>query len=245
MIPVPELVLEFRLTRPAIAYDVRLADVVLLDRDDLTDRPVMNALHRLADARVIPPAQTRHDAQPARACLFTGGHHQLQAGDVDAVRFLAENMLARRDRRLDDPRREVRRRRDQHDVDAAGNDFFVGVKARETTVRRQLALLGPCLQKLVPAGREPFREQVGQGDELNIAAGVHRVDGRLGAPPTTTDQADLDPVAARRVCIGRKHQLVHCRRRGNRRGHLQEFSSRFVGPIGRVGELFHHRTPCV
>ena len=50
-------------------------------------------------------------------------------------------MLAGGDRGLHHRGREVRCRRDQHDVDAAGDDFLVGVEAEEAVVGGHVALV--------------------------------------------------------------------------------------------------------
>ena len=39
-------------------------------------------------------------------------------------------------------------------------------------------------------------EQIGQGGQLHIVFGIHRIDGRSAAAAAATDQADLEHVAA-------------------------------------------------
>ena len=90
----------------------------------------------------------------------------------------------------------MRGRRDQHHVHAAGEQLLVGVEADEAMVVLHLDLVGLGLLELVAAGLEALVEDVGHGDEADVLAGVHGVDGGLGAAPAAADQADADDVAA-------------------------------------------------
>ena len=61
--PVANLVLHLAPLGLAAAVPEVAGIVVLLDGDDVADRAVLNALHRLADAFLVPPAQPGDDGQ--------------------------------------------------------------------------------------------------------------------------------------------------------------------------------------
>src|SRR5687767_10629566 len=55
--PVAHLVFHFRPLGLAAAVPERTGEVVLLNGDDLADHPILNLLHRFANAVVVPPAK--------------------------------------------------------------------------------------------------------------------------------------------------------------------------------------------
>ena len=99
---------------------------------------------------------------------------------------------------------------------------LVSIESEEAAVGGQVALVRLDLEQVVPAGFKTLLEQVGQGEQAHVAAGVHRVDGRLGATAATANQADLDHVAPSRMGMARDRHRSEGRGRGQERGGLQE-----------------------
>ena len=196
VVPVLELVPHFVPARLAEAEDVRSAKVGHFDGDDLADRPVLDPLDGLADARIVAPTEAGNEAQVLLSGLLGGGHRQLHAGHVDAVRLLAEDVLAGVYGRLEHHGVEVRGAGDQHHVHAALDQLLVGVEADETMIVVDGHLLGIRLLKQPAAVLEMIGEDVGHCDQPDVFAGVHGVGGRSAAPSAAADQADLDRVAA-------------------------------------------------
>ena len=123
-------------------------------------------------------------------------------------------------------RAEVRRRAEQHHVDAAVEQLLVGVEADEPMVGLDVDLAGDLLVVLEDrqALLEPVLEGVGHGDELDVRVGGERLGGGAGAAAAAADQADAQHVAAGRV---------HVRERGQRPGGGggREESRREVGSV--------------
>jgi len=92
---------------------------------------------------------------------------------------------------------EVGRNGDQHDVDAAVDQFLVTVETREAMGVVDDHLLGIHFFEPFAAVRQMVGEQIGHGDHPHVLAGVHGVGGRTAAASAATDQAELDHVAAR------------------------------------------------
>ena len=119
------------------------------------------------------------------------------AGHVQAVRLLAEDVLAGVDGGLEVQRMEVRGGGDQHHVHAAVRSASGRRRSRRSSGRRRrppargLAFLSrsraPC---------ERSSKMSAMATSLHVLAGVHGVDGRPAAAAAAADQADLDDVAA-------------------------------------------------
>jgi hypothetical protein len=93
---------------------------------------------------------------------------------------------------------EVRRRREDHDVDAAVDDLLVGVEAEEALVRLHadaVALLGQGLDQPREAPVHPVREDVAHRGQVHVAVGrEQRVRRRAGPAPAAADEPDPDRV---------------------------------------------------
>ena len=99
-------------------------------------------------------------------------------------------------------RAELRRRAEQHHVDAAVDQLLVGVEADEPVLGRRRRPSTPTFSSCLQVARlllEPVLEGVGHGDELDVRVGGERLGGRAGAAAAAADQADPQHVAAGRV----------------------------------------------
>ena len=178
--------------------------------------PVANPLHGFADARIGSPAKARGQAEVLLLSLFGGGHRDLDAGRVDAVRFLAEDVFAGIDGRFEHHGMEVRGGGDQHHIDSALDQLLVGVETDETMIVVDRHLIGLHFLQPLAAVLKAIGEDVGHRRQPNVLAGVHGVVGRPAAPSATADQADLDGVASGRVSAAgqRQRTIGRCARDG-------------------------------
>ena len=218
---------------------VRRRDVSFLDGYNVADRAVVNPFDRLAHARVGSPAEARSKAEVLLLGFLGGGHRYLHARRVDAVRFLAKDVLAGIDGGLQECRMEVRGNGNQHHVDAALDQVLVGVETDKGMIVVDRHLGGVrCLQSLA-AALKMVGKKVGQGDQAHVLAGVHGVGRRPAASPAAADQANLDRVAASGVdAAGQPERAVDRRARHGRC--LQEPPPRTTGAVRNAAVRFHH-----
>jgi hypothetical protein len=87
-----------------------------------------------------------------------------------------------------------------YSVDAALEEFAVGIETHKATVLRYVSLLFSLLLELLAAGVKPLFEDVSQGDKADVPSSIRRVDGSLGAAPAATNQANTDDAVA--GCVG-------------------------------------------
>ena len=198
-----------------------------LQRDDVADRAVVDALHRLALAVVVAPAEAGDDRQVLLLRLAARLQDRADAGGVDGDRLLAEDVLAGLDGRLEVQRPEVRRRGQEHHVDAAGDHLLVGVEADEAAVGRDVDLgrrSSASFWSVLEAVLEPVLEGVAHRDELDVRVGVQGLRGRAGAAAAAADEADAQGVAA-----GGVDQRRGTQRDGAGRGGGQELAAQGAG----------------
>ena len=197
--PVAHLVFHLAPLGIAPAVPERAGEVVLVHGDDIADGPVLDSLHRLADAVVVAPAEAGDEVQ----ALLLGGpgrfQHVAHAGRVDRHRLLAEDVLAGRDRRLEVVRAEMGRRAEQDHVDVGRHYLLVGVEADEAVIVGHVHLVAEVDGKLALGRLDLVGKGVGQHGQLRVLVGPHRVDRRPLAASAAADQRDLDGIVARRV----------------------------------------------
>jgi hypothetical protein len=85
---------------------------------DLADGALMNARDRLALGEFITIGQARDEREPLAARELGRGLNPLEAGHVHGEGLLGEDMLAGGDRCLDMSGTEMRRSRQDHEIDA-------------------------------------------------------------------------------------------------------------------------------
>ena len=111
VVPVTNLIFHF-----AVAFVPRASripdatcQVTALHRDNLTDRPVFNLRKRSQFARVISPAQSRHERQSFRFGHLRRLHHRPHTRRIDSDWFFAKDMLPGFDGRTQMLRAKMRR----------------------------------------------------------------------------------------------------------------------------------------
>ena len=171
-----------------------------LQSGEIANHTLVNALHGLAHAVMIAPAQAGDDGQVLLLGLFAGGQHGADARRIDGDRLLGEDVLARIHRCLEVHGPEVRRRRQQHHV-YKRDHLLVSVEAGETAVWLDLDSAGYGLVplELIQTRLQAIREHVAHGDQLGVLVGGQRLLGCAGSAVAATDQADAEDVAPGRV----------------------------------------------
>ena len=203
--PVAHLPLEVAPARLARLVPERALVPVGARGDDLADAAVLDALHRLDVAQLVPALGAGADAQALGLRRLGGGEHRADARPVDGDRLLGEDVLAGGDRGLEVRRPEAGRRREDHVVHARrGDHLLVRVEPDEGALVGHRARLAQLLEPLAR-----LADAVGEGvaDRHHADAG-RALDGvgRRAAPAAAAaDEADADLVAARRV-NGRRAQ---------------------------------------
>ncbi len=195
-------------------------EIVGVQGRDVADGAVMDAADGFAHRRVVAPAKACPHRQPGFARRDGQGGDTPDSGSIDGHRLFAEDVLAGADGRLQVHGAEMRRRAQEHDIDAAADHLSIGVEADELPGGRHVDLVGevgPGSQLFQAAG-DAILEGVADGPELAVAVGQHRLGGRPGAAPAGADQADLERLV---IAVGvreRRHMGQGCRCRDGRGG---------------------------
>ena len=145
VVPVPHLVQHVGPVGLARLGPATAAVVVGEERLHRTDRPVVDAPYRLPKAVVVADAEAGHDRQPFFLGQLATRQHRLDARGIDGHRLLREHVLACVDSLPEVLRAEVRRRAEQDHVDAAIQEFTVGVESDETMVGPDIKFGGRLL----------------------------------------------------------------------------------------------------
>src|SRR5262249_16723768 len=98
---------------------------------DVAERVIVNALHGVLEAIVVPQAQTGYDGEIAALGLAARVEDRTHAGRIDGARLLGEDVLTRVHRGPHVHRPKVRRRAQQYDIDTAVDDLPIRVEADE------------------------------------------------------------------------------------------------------------------
>ena len=198
--PVADLVLQFahplrpQHTGPAAALHV----VVGADEPDVADGPVADLLDAVQVVPLMAALQADHDREFFLLRHFVCRHQHPISRRVDAARLFQERVLAGFDGRCVVDRPEVRRRGQQHQVDAGVDHLLVGVEADEPTLGRDVDLGRQVrvLRQVLQAELDAFREQIADRHEFHRSRGQQRFAASARAAIAAADQADADHVAA-------------------------------------------------
>ena len=148
-------------------------------------------------------------------------------------------MLAGGDGGFQMGRPEVRRRGENHDVDAAVDQFLIGIEAAEMMIFGDGDLVAgfllQLLGELVQAVFDFVFERIGHRHQLDVLIGVQGIVRRPGAAAAAADEAQLQRIVARRVNRSGKCQAAgQCA--GGDRGGFQKLTARSgVWVFGRHG----------
>ena len=93
----------------------------------------MNPFDDFLIAAMEAQTKTRNHGQILFLGFDTGGQHRMDARGVNRHRLLGENVLAGINGRLQVDRAEVRRRAQQHDIHATGEQFLVSLETDKAT----------------------------------------------------------------------------------------------------------------
>ena len=121
-------------------------------------------------------------------------------GASTATGFSQKTCLPGLDRGLQMDRAEVRRRGQNHDIDAGGEHLLVGVEADEAAFGRDIdlaRLTAELFAKAAQARLDLVGEGIADRDELGPFIGGQGLRRRAAAAAAAADQADLDRVVHR------------------------------------------------
>ena len=178
------------------------------------DRAVVDPRDHLYHAGITTEAEARHEREPvgAAAGRRCGSPHDSRG--IDSHRLLTIDMLAGGHRGFQMERPRVRRRGEQHDVDAAVDHTAVGILTDET-LRGRAVKPFPRGSEHLRRRRDLIREDVAECHHPDRGIGFKSLQCRTGAAATASHQTDAEPLLA-----GSKESA--CRQRdegGTRRCH--------------------------
>ncbi len=216
----------------------RIGVVIDVEGDKVADGPVVNPLDRLAFGRFIAIAQSRHEREALLLGFFARLQNAAHARSIDGDRLLDEGVLARGDDRLQVLGPKVRRRGENHDVDAAVDHLLVGVEADEAVVVGDGDPLAKLHAQVVQARLHPIGKRIAQGREFEVRVGPQRVGGGATPASTAADETHLQHIAAGGVRAATDRQSSGQRSaHGRGGGGLEESASRRLA--GEWGKIDH------
>ena len=181
--------------------------------------PLLDGVLRSQVGGLVPPLGAGHDGQVLLLGDLAGRDHLAAARRVHRHGLLHEHVLAGLDGRLEVHRPEVRRRRDEDQLDVRCEQLLVGVAAEEALGGRNVVLfarpLGPVLE---PVGRRDHL-QLGADDLGGFVAvlqGAGAAAAAADAGPRGTsrgaDAANITFLAASTVAIPAAEVFTNSRR---------------------------------
>ncbi len=208
VIPVPHLVLQFRLLGRSRANPNAAAVPISTCEHQITNRTVVQFVDAFPVTELVMPLQSDLDRDSFFLRLLVRGQDSTYTWRVGRNRFFHEDMFACFDRRLELHRAEARRRRQNHEVDIGLQHLLVSVEPNEAVVVDIHLLRMLALDRAI-SRLQVVLEDVGHRDQLDTTSGcVERLDSGARSATTATDQADVDDVAAKSVCTAGDAQIA-------------------------------------
>ena len=233
-----------RLRRRAEQRD-RAVHPVGPQQDEVADLARLDPVVKLVAGVAMPAHQTDADLEVLLLGFLAQLEHLSRARPVHRDRLLHEDV----DPLVDgvgemDPAERRRRRQDHHVArPQAIHRFLIAVEADELAFLRHVDLLGDgwveVFVEVLVAAREPIREDIGHGHQLDRAffdgQGIGR---RPGAAAAAADQCHLDRIALGSVNV-RHRPTSQGRRHSDLAGVLQQLAARLAALCG----LAHNMSP--
>ena len=234
VIPVAQLIFHVAPARLPRPHGSRGPGVVCrLHGHDLADRSIVDAADYFAFGRVVAVTETGDDRQIAAFCFLAGGKDRPAARSVDRHGFLDEGVFVGVNRCPQMHGPEVRRRRQQHHIDAAIDDLLIGIKTDELPLGHHADLVpdGGAAAQLRQAAGERFWEGVPHGPQLGTGIGQQGIFGGAGTPAAAADEADFECFVADGM---HERSIGQGEGAGGGRGRFEKLAA--------VTGCFHHRS---
>ena len=194
MVPVEALPLQLAQAFLVASVPDAAAVPVALSANQLSESAIVNALHKLYAAELVPALSTANDCQALLFGDFGGRHNLTTAGHVRSDGLLGKDVLACLDSGHHLPPAKRRRRRHTQQVCFASGQLLVAVEAPEKMV---VVNLHATFEFVVP--QEPVSgfpdltlEQVSQGDDLHAGIGLQALTHGTIAAPAAPEQSHFD-----------------------------------------------------
>ena len=189
---------------------------------------------------MIAPAKARADAEVLPLRFRDRLDHRAIAGRIRGHRLFEKAVFSRGHRGFEMKRTKRRRRRAQHHIHAAVDDFLIRIEPDELPLLRHVHLVGMRLRQALEAGHDLVFESIAHRPQHAVAIGGQRLIRRAAAATAAADEADLDFARRRRAGEDRRE----AERGDGGGGVLEEVTTGAVGVCGvhdeggvRVGEL--------
>ncbi len=192
IIPITNLVLDFRFTRFTRQSGTRTTAPVNAQGKDIADGTIMNAFYRFGVSLFVMPLKSNANFQILFLRFLIRREDLTHAGSVRRERFLHENMFSLPDRFFVMRRTKSRWRREQHYI-CSCDGVFIGVKTNKLPFLRNINLAGILFLQTLKTAIDLALAHFRHGHQLNFSR-VQRLTCRAGAASTATNQSNLDGV---------------------------------------------------
>src|SRR5262249_34288791 len=209
VVPVAHLVLEVLPLLLARIGPQNALVPVTVPADDLADVAVVDTLHHLQVAALMPPLRAGDNADLLLLRRLVRLEHLPDAGAIDGDRFFGEDVdvLLRVDSGFEVDGTEPRGRGQDDVVQPGGvehllvgvqSDVGLPVEVHAVAALLDAVVLGGLIE-LADAALEAILERIAQGDDADAVGGFQHVDTGVGTAAAAADDADLDLVIPRRM----------------------------------------------